>query len=93
MIEFMLIAGLFFITPTELPYKDPGVDSYVAYCNNQLIKSNGFDQVVFDAYIPEKYHAELSSKAYKDGWSVTIQTTPGFYSWQRCYKFTFTPVR
>lgn len=93
MIDWIIVAGLYFINPTELPYKEEGLDSYVGYINNQLIKSDGYSQVEFNAYIPQKFHDKLSEMASRDNWSMTVNKTNGFYSWQECYHFTFTPMR
>lgn len=82
------------ITPQELPKEDPNLDAYINYCNYQLEKSNGYSIIVFSTdFIPKSAHDFLVKEAYKRGWYLTIEQTKGFYEWEACYKFTFTPIR
>lgn len=70
------------------------LNGYESYINYQL-KENYLETrtyVVFSAEIPNSFHSRIRQDAEKAGWSVSIESVPGFYQYQETYRFTFNKL-
>lgn len=85
------------ITPQDLP-QTPGwsLKQCEQYVNIQLenLSTSPLRRVEFNCCsIPNRFHSILIDKSAESGWHLYIEPDKGFYNWEECYKYTFTPTR